>query len=109
MNAAGLNVMLHSVSTALEMPYYQSLVTDGSISQAEFDSTRKNLGALVATLKKTPLEKIEAMVAHDNDTLTAHMADFNAKEQTDYIAGFRGAQIMAGYVTTIMAKSGIRE
>lgn len=57
MNAAGLKVLLNQVSTTLEMPYYQSLVTEGTISQNELDGTRNNLRAVAATLKKTPSEK----------------------------------------------------
>jgi hypothetical protein len=58
MNAKGLMVMLTQVSDALGMPHFQSLVTDGSISQGEFDGTRHNLAAILTTLKKAPLDKI---------------------------------------------------
>lgn len=91
------------------MPFYQSLVTDGSISQGELDGTRHNLSAVIATLKKTPPEKIEAMVAEYNEELTAHLDKFNVVGQQDFLSGFRHAQVMAGYVTTIMAKSGLQE
>jgi hypothetical protein len=40
MNAAGMIVVLTEVSGALGMPHFQSLITDGSISQSEFDGTR---------------------------------------------------------------------
>jgi histidine ammonia-lyase len=108
MNAKGLNVLLHGVSTALSMPYYQSLVTDGTIRQDEFDGTRHNIATAVATLKNTPEEKIESLVAEYDADLTAYLAKFNAVEQTDYHSGFRLAQVIAGSVATIMAKAGIK-
>jgi hypothetical protein len=106
MNAAGLAVVLTGVSGVLGMPFYQSLVTDGSISQDELDGTRRYISAGIATLKKTPSEQIEALVAQHDEELTAHLNKFNAVGQNDLLAGFRTAQIMAGYVTTILAKSG---
>lgn len=109
MNAAGLTFVLSGVSAVLGMPMYQSLVTNGSISQNELDSTRRDLSAVITTLKSTPSEKIEAMVDNYNDELTEHLNKFNAEGYLDYLAGFRDAQIMAGYVTTIMAKSGLHE
>jgi hypothetical protein len=109
MNAAGLTFMLDVVSGDLGMAFYQSLVTDGSISQGEFDGTRSNLAAVVVTLSKTPPDKIEAMVAQYNDQLTEHGDKYNAVRGQDILGGFRQAQMMAGYVTTIMAKSGLTE
>ena len=108
MNAAGMMVMLTEVSNALGMPHFQSLVTDGSISQGELDGTRHNLAAIVTTLKKTPPDKIEAMVAQYDAQLTEHLSKFDAEWGKDTLGDFRDAQIMAGYVTMIMAKSGLR-
>jgi hypothetical protein len=109
MNAAGLTVALSGIAGVLGMPFYQDLVTNGSISQDELDGTRHNLSAVIATLKNTPSEKIEAMVAQYNEDLSAYLDKFNAEGQKDSLAGFKDAQIMLGYVTTIMAKSGLKE
>ena len=84
-------------------------MTNGSIQQGELDGTRSDLAAVIATLKNTPVDKIEAMVAEFNDELTAHLNSFDSEWANDPLAGFRDAQIMAGYVTTIMAKSGLSE
>lgn len=108
MNAAGMIVVLTEVSSALGMPHFQSLVTDGSVSKSEFDGTRSNLAAILKTLKKTPLDKIEAMVAQYNEQLTEHLNKFDAEWGKDTLGDFRDAQIMEGYVMMIMAKSGIR-
>ena len=108
MNAAGLNLVLSGVSANLEMAFYQNLVTDGSISQGELDGTRRLLSGAVATLRNTPAEKIEEMVAQYNEDLTAYSDKFNAIPQEDLLDRFQLAQIMAGYFTTIMAKSGLR-
>jgi ribosomal protein S17E len=107
MNAAGMTFVLNGVSGVLAMPFYQSLVTDGSISQGELDGTRRNLSAVISTLRKTPPEKIEAMVDQYNQELTEHFDKFRAVGQMDCLSGFQTAQIMAGYVTTVMAKSGL--
>jgi len=63
MNAAGLTFVLGGVYSVLQMPFFQSIVTDGSVSQDEFSGTLSDLGAVIATLKNTPGSKIEAMVA----------------------------------------------
>ncbi|HEY0322071.1 MAG TPA: hypothetical protein VGC66_14015 [Pyrinomonadaceae bacterium] len=109
MNAAGLIVVLTQISSGLGMPFYQTLVTDGSIQQGEFEGTRKNLAAVLATIKNTPTDKIEAMVAQHDANLTAHLDSYNSKWGADPLGGFRDAQVIAGYVTTIMAKSGLTE
>ena len=110
MNAAGLNFVLFGVLAALKMPFYQEIVTNGSVSADEFNGTIANLTAVAATLKKTPAEKIEAMIAENNAELSAHLNKFNSEwAASDPLPAFREAQTMAGYVTTIMAKSGLHE
>lgn len=109
MNAAGLTFVLNGVASVLTMPMFQTLVTNGSIAQDELDGTRKDIAAVVATLQNTPGEKIEAMVDQYNDELTDHLNKFDSEWTQDYLSAFRDAQMMAGYVTTIMAKSGLKE
>ena len=109
MNAAGMTFVLGGVSAVLGMPFFQTLVTNGSIGQDELDGTRSDLSAVIVTLKNTPSDKIEAMVDQYNDELTAHLDKFNSEWGQDLLGAFRDAQIMAGYVTTIMAKSGLEE
>jgi hypothetical protein len=108
MNAAGMMVMLNGISNNLGMPHFQSIVTDGSISQEEFDGTRSNLAALLTILKKTPPDKIEAMVAQYDEQLIEHLNKFNAEWGKDTLGDFKDAQIMTGYVMMIMAKSSIK-
>ena len=62
---------------------------------------------LLPSLEKTPKEKLEAMVAKYDEDLTAQLNKFNAGP-ADILDIFRDAQIMEGYVTTVMAKSGIK-
>ncbi|MDQ3130592.1 MAG: hypothetical protein M3Q99_07510 [Acidobacteriota bacterium] len=109
MNAAGMTFVLGGVYSVLQMPFFQSIVTNGSVSQSEFSGTLSDLGAVIATLKNTPGSKIEAMVDKFNDELTTHLDNFNSEWGSDLLAAFREAQILAGYVTTIMAKSGLSE
>jgi len=108
MNAAGLIFVLSGVSAGLGMPHFQTLSAIGTVSQGELDSTRKGVAAALATLKRTPAEKIEAMVAKYDQELTTYLDKFNSAWGVDPIGGFRAAQIMEGYVTSIMNKSGIR-
>ncbi len=114
MNAKGLPIMLGGVITVLEMaplgkpPFSQKLVSDGAVSQGELDGTRKNLKALIATLKNTPEEKIEALVAQYDEELSAYLAKFQALGPTASIEGFRIAQIMSGFAVTIIAKANVK-
>ena len=108
MNASGMTFVLSGVSAVLGMPFFQSLVTNGSIAQDELDGTRNNLSAIVTTLRNTPPDKLEALVAQYNDELTQYLDKFNSEWGQDQLAAFRDAQLMTGYVTTIMAKSGIK-
>jgi hypothetical protein len=113
MNAKGLPFILEGVITGLEAPgggypsFYQKLVSAGTLSQGELDGTRNNLKGLVATLKKTPEDKIEAVVARYDKDLSAYADKFNALREAS-IEQFRIAQIMAGLAVTIMAKARIR-
>ena len=109
MKAQGMIVLVNTLTGDLGMPFYQSLVTDGSISRGEFDGTRSHLAAIVAALRKVPPDKIEAMFAQHYDRLTEDMEKYNAVRGMDILGGFRHAQILAGRITTIMAKSGLQE
>ena len=110
MNAAGLTFVLTGVVGALKHPFSEKLVTDGTISRNEFDGTVANLDAVLTTLRKTPHPAIEKMVAEYNDELTEHLSKFDAEWITnDLLAAFRDAQNLAGFITTIMAKSGLTE
>jgi hypothetical protein len=59
-------------------------------------------------LRKTPLDKVEAMVAEYNDQLTEHSDKYSAARGKGILGGFKHAQIIAGYITTILAKSGLK-
>jgi hypothetical protein len=107
-NAAGLTFSLQGVAAALGMPGYEPTATDGTVSQDEFEGTRRQLSAVIETLKNTPPEKIEALVAQYDEELTSHLGKFNTKTHEHALDSFRNAQIMIGYVTTIMTKSGLR-
>jgi hypothetical protein len=108
MNAAGMTFVLGGVSAVLGMPFFQSLVTNGSISQGELDGTRKDLAAVIATLKNTPANKIEPIVDKYDAQLTAHLDKFNSEWGHDLLGAFKDAQIMMGYVTSVMTGSGLR-
>jgi hypothetical protein len=112
MNAKGLPFILSGVIADLDMgaapgvlSMSQKLVTDGAISQGELDGTRNNLKALVATLRNTPEEKLEALVAEHDEDLTAYSKKFNALGSGASIEKFRIAQIMSGFAVTILAKA----
>jgi hypothetical protein len=109
MNAAGLTFVLSGVVAALKHPSFEKLVADGKISQGEFHGTLANLDAVLTTLRKTPGPAVEKMVAEYNDELTEHLSKFNSEWTNDLVAAFRDAQTLAGYITTIMAKSGLTE
>jgi len=108
MNAQGLAAILSGVSARLNMAFFQDLVTKHHIKQDELDGTRKMASSVLATLKKTPHDKIEALVAKFNAQLTHHNDAFNQKA-ADALGALREAQTLLGFVSTILAKAGLRE
>jgi hypothetical protein len=109
MNAAGLTFVLGGVSAVLGMSFIQSEIIAGGVPQEEYTGTQSDLTAVIATLKNTPGDKIEKMVDQFNDELTAYTNSFNSEWTSAPVSAFRDAQVMMGYVTTIMAKSGLSE
>lgn len=109
MNAAGLTFVLGGISSVLGMSFFQAEVVAGGVSQEEFTGTQSDLAAVIVTLKNTSGDKIEKMVDQFNDELTAHSNSFDSEWTSAPVSAFRDAQVMAGYVTTIMAKSGLSE
>jgi hypothetical protein len=79
------------------------------IKQDELDGTRKLCVRVIADLKKTPHSKIEALVSHFDSVLTRYNNDFNAKAANNPLGQLQDAQIMLGFVSTILAKAGVRE
>src|SRR5690348_3782853 len=110
MNAAGLTAVLTGISAQLNMKFFGDLVTKGHVKEDELDGTRKLCVRVIADLKKTPHSKIEALVSHFDSVLTQHNNDFMAQMRANNSLGqFQAAQIMLGFVSTILAKAGIRE
>jgi hypothetical protein len=101
----GLIAAVNNVVAGLHLPHVRTIVTNGSVARDEFDGTLENLAAIQATLKKTPHATIEAMVAHFNPELTAHVDKFNAQSTEHPLPAFHHAQVFAGFVSTLMAKS----
>ncbi len=89
--------------------FSDTFVKDGKITQAELTSTRERSKDIINTLKNAPANKIEALVAQYNAELTKHLDKFNAEWTNDYLSAFQDAQIMLGFVTSILAKAGIKE
>ena len=115
MNAKGLPFILAGVIADLDMgaapgvsSMSQKLVTDGAVSQGELDGTRNNLKALEATLRNTPEEKLEALVAQYDEDLTAYSKKFHALGSGASIEKFRIAQIMSGIAVTILGKANVK-
>jgi hypothetical protein len=113
MNAKGLIFMLEGVIIDLDMgttagkpSFYQKLVGDGAVSQSELDGTGKNLKGLVATLKNTAAEKIEALGGQLYEDLSTYLTKFNTLGAS--IEKFRLAQIIAGLAVTIISKTGVK-
>lgn len=101
----GLVAAVNNVVAGLHMPHVRSIVTNGSIARGEFDGTLENLTAIQATLKKTPHAAIEETVARFDPQLTAHLHTFNAQSAQNPLQAFHHAQMFAGFVSTVMAKS----
>ncbi|HEV2762579.1 MAG TPA: hypothetical protein VGV38_06250 [Pyrinomonadaceae bacterium] len=100
--------MLTSVDSVLNSAlWYDGIIKDG-VSPAELEGTREESSYLVRALEATPHEKLEALVARYDPELTEHLNKFQGEWQKDRLAGFRDAQIMIGFVTTIFNEAGIQ-
>src|SRR5437867_4190557 len=95
----------------LRNPIFDKLVIDKAITQAELASTKEGLKDVVHTLKNTLSNKIEALVAQYGDELAEHFRKFSEETSvnSNFLAAFRDAQTMLGFLTSIMVKAGIRE
>jgi hypothetical protein len=106
-NAQGLGVMLNGVLSGMKLPHFRRAAVEGGVSEGEFDATLANLAAVEATITALPHEKLEAMVARFDPQLTAHVQKFHKAEHA--LPAFREAQTLAGFITTVMVKSGLHE
>ena len=109
MNSQQLMFQLGAVSGTLRAPMFDALAKDGKITKGELDSTRERLKDIVSSLHSTPPNKIEAMLEQHGAQLTEHFKKFESEWIGHYLAAFQDAQIMLGFMTTILAKSGIKE
>jgi len=109
MTSQELMFRLGAVSGTLKAPMFDALAKDGKITKGEIDSTRERLKDLVTSLNKAALHKIEAMLAEYGAQLDEHFRKFESVWIRDNSAGLQEAQIMLGFMTSILAKSGIKE
>ena len=108
MNAAGLKVTINNVAEIINSSVWFDKLTGEGISADELKGTRQNATALVKALAATPPEKIESLVAHYDGVLTSAFNKFQGEWQMNFLQGFRDAQIMLGFVTSLCNKAGIR-
>lgn len=109
MNAQGLGAMLNGVVNGMKLPHFRGAAVKAGVSEGEFDATLANLAAVEATLTTAPHAKLEAMVAHFNPQLTAHVDKFHKDVDQHALPAFREAQTLAGFIATVMVKSGLHE
>ena len=107
MNVQGLALMLTNVASALEWKFFDNLVNEG-VSPGELSGTRNLANALVSTIKSTPHEQLDELVAKFDPQLTQAMEKFQGEWQSKTLEGFRDAQIMLGLVNTIFNEAGIK-
>lgn len=107
MNVQGLTLMLTGVASALEWKFFDDLVNEG-VSASELSGTRRLANTLVDTIKSTPHEQLDALVAKFDPQLTATNDKFQREWQTNMLTGFRDAQVMLGHVNTVFNEAGIK-
>lgn len=109
MNIDGLVYTLTGVSTALKMNAgFEGIVTGGQIKKDELVGTSQMAQAFATDVQNASSEKIRPLVAQYNDALIKHWDSFEAKKDTDPLGALQEAQIMIGYVSTILVKANIR-
>ncbi|HWT07171.1 MAG TPA: hypothetical protein VN224_15505 [Xanthomonadales bacterium] len=104
-----MRVMLNGVVNGMKMPHFRRAATEAGVSEGEFDGTLGNLVAVESTLKAAPHEKLEAMVARFDPQLTAHVQKFHKDPAQHVLPAFREAQMLAGFIATVMVKSKLHE
>ncbi len=109
MNAQGLGVMLNGVVKGMMLLHFRGAAVKGGVSESEFDATLANLEAVEGKLTAARHEKLEAMVAHFDPQLTAHVQKFHKDADQQALPAFREAQTLTGFVTTVMVKSGLHD
>jgi hypothetical protein len=100
--------MIGHVASTISQPIFFDKLTNEGVSADELKGTRQDATALANALKTTPAEKIEVLVTHYDDVLTHALNNFQGEWQMNQLKGFRDAQIMIGFVTSLCNKAGIR-
>jgi phage terminase large subunit-like protein len=108
MNAAGLKVIINNVAEIINSSVWFDRLTSEGISADELKGTRQEATALAKALKATPSKKIESLVAHYDAQLTHALRVFQSDWQLNFLKGFRDAQVVIGFVTSLCNKAGIR-
>lgn len=108
MNAAGLRFFMIGLADTLNSPIWYSDLTAEGVSAGELKGTQQDATAIVNTINDTPPERIEQLVAEFDGVLTHAVETFQGDWQSNRLQGFRDAQIMIGFVTTLFNKAGIR-
>jgi hypothetical protein len=108
MNAAGLKVMITHVASTINSSMFFDKLTNEGVSASELNGTRNEATRLANVINNTPPEKIETLVAHYDEQLSAALNSFQGGWQMNQLQGFRDAQVMIGFVTSLVNKAGIR-
>jgi len=108
MNAAGLRFFMIGLADTINSPIYFDKLTGEGVSADELKGTRDDANALVNAINATPAERIEKLVAQFDGVLTHAHDTFQHDWQLNRLQGFRDAQVMIGFVTSLFNKAGIR-
>lgn len=108
MTSAELNFMVTYVADMISSPTFFDQLTSQGVSADELKGTRQEANALVAAVRATPGDKIEAIAEQYHDELTAARNNFQGDWTMNRLQGFRDAQVMIGFVNSIFNKAGIR-
>jgi hypothetical protein len=101
--------MLNGVLSGMKLAHFRRAVIGGGVSEGEFDGTLGNLTSVEASLGTMPHEKLEAMVGRFNAQLTTHVQKFHNDSAEHAVPAFREAQTLAGFIASVMVKSGQHE
>jgi hypothetical protein len=108
MTAAELTFMVTYVAEMISSPTFFDQLTNEGVSPDELKGTRQEANALVAALRATPADKIDAIAEQYNDELRALRGNFQGEWVMNRLQGFHDAQVMFGFVNSIFNKAHIR-
>ena len=108
MDVAQLIAALPKISSDLNFEFFKTLPDPTNPSYGEMTSVNIMLSDGARTLQKAPPEKIDAVLAADNNLRMELDEELNRTFKDDPVGQFQRARFVAGLMNTLMNRAGLR-